>query len=131
MGRLNCSRSNLNNPGKMDKHLYEVVNRINDAVGIKRDLAGRIVLTSEENIYDEFGAIIDTRLVDSTIDSPMESIAIYRALMKSGTLEVPVTVNIEGTKQTFTLDIKLTDDVLNAHGMAYLKYGDGSIGAPT
>lgn len=130
MGRLNCVRSHLNNPGKMDKHLYEVVNRINAAVAIKRDLSGRIVLTSEENVYDEFGTIIDTRLVDAAIDSPMENIAIYRALMKSGTLEVPVTVNIDGVKQKFTLAITQPDAVLDAHGMAYLKYGDGSIGSP-
>ena len=51
MGRLNCSRSSLNNPGMMDRHLFEVVNRINAAVGIKRDLAGRIVLTTPQNIY--------------------------------------------------------------------------------
>ena len=76
MGRLNCSRSSLNNPMKMDKHLYEVVKRINSSVAIKRDLAGRIVLTSEVNVFDEFGAVIDTKLVDSTIDSPMENIAI-------------------------------------------------------
>lgn len=120
MGRLNCSRSSLNNPGMMDRHLFEVVNRINKAVEIKRDLAGRIILTT----------LKDDIPVDATIDSPLENMAVYRALMKSGTLEVPVTVNIEGTKETRTLEITLSDDVLNEHGMGYLKYGDGSPGSP-
>jgi hypothetical protein len=129
MGRLNCARSSLNNPGMMDRHLYEVVNRINKAAGIKRDLAGRIVLTTMKETYDANGNIIEVP-VDAAIDSPLENMAIYRALMKSGTLEVPVTVNIEGTKETFTLEITLTDEVLEEHGMSYLKYGDGSQGNP-
>jgi hypothetical protein len=130
MGRLNCVRSSINNPGMMDRHLFEVVNRINAAVGIKRDLAGRIVLTSAQDIYDENGIVIDTVFSDSAIDSPLENMAIYRALMKSGTLEVPVTVNIEGTKETFTLEVTLPNEILNEHGMGFLKYGDGSTGNP-
>jgi hypothetical protein len=129
MGRLNCSRSSLNNPGMMDRHLFEVVNRINKAVEIKRDLAGRIVLTTLKETIDADGNMVEIA-VDATIDSPLENMAIYRALMKSGTLEVPVTVNIEGTKETVNLEIKLSDDVLNEHGMGYLKYGDGSPGSP-
>ena len=130
MGRLNLVRSTLNNPGMLDRHLFEVVNRINAAVGIKRDLAGRIVLTSAQDIYDENGFVIDTVFSDSAIDSPLENMAIYRALMKSGTLEVPVTINIEGTKETFTLEVTLPDEILNEHGMGFLKNGDGSTNNP-
>ena len=130
MGRLNCARSSLNNPGMMDRHLFEVVNRINKAVEIKRDLAGRIVLTTEKTVYDDEGNVVDVIRTDASIDSPLENMAIYRALMKSGTLEVPVTVNIEGTKETFTLGITLSDEVLDKHGMGYLKYGDNPPSQP-
>jgi len=41
--------------------------------------------------------------VAAATDSPLENMAIYRALLKSGRLEVPVKVNIERTKETFTL----------------------------
>jgi hypothetical protein len=130
MGRLNCVRSSLNNPGMMDRHLFEVVNRINAAVAIKRDLAGRIILTTEKEIVAADGSV-SIALVDSAIDSPLENLAIYRALMKFGTLEVTVKINIEGTKTPIDLEITLSDEVLYGHGMGYLKYGANTSGPPT
>lgn len=138
MGRLNAVRSYLNNPGMMDRHLYEVVNRINAAVAVKRDLAGRIILTTMQTVYDEDGnAVYDEdgnvvqKPVDAAIDSPLENLAVYRALLKFGTLEVQVTINIEGTKTPVDLKIDLPDEALAEHGMEYLKYGANAPGPPS
>jgi hypothetical protein len=127
IGRLNCVRSFLTNPGMLNKHLYEAVSNINTGVLVKRDLAGRLVYSTQvldgegQPLLDEYG---DPVLADHTIDSPMENIALYRALLKWGKLD-GVTLNIkqEGVDTQVTLEIADTVDVYS-HGMEFLKYGD-------
>lgn len=127
LGRLNCVRSTLNNTEMLGRHLYDVVERINASVAVKRDLAGRLVLTTEKETIGEDGTP-QTVLVDSTIDSPLENLAIYRALMTEGTLEVTVTIQKEGTTEDIALEIGLDVEVLNEHGLGFLKRGQYSYG---
>ena len=69
IGRLNVSRS----PNKVSTHSYdEAISTLNSASAIKLDDSGRLVVTIDG--------------VDKTIDSPLENLALYEALMSNGYL---------------------------------------------
>lgn len=69
LGRLNVGRS----PDKvLSKSLTEAVNTLNSATAITLDSSGRLVVTVDG--------------VAKTIDSPLENLALYQALMDTGTL---------------------------------------------
>ena len=69
LGRTNVGRS----PTKtLDKSLSEAVKAINEGDSVSLDSSGRLVITKDG--------------VASTIDSPTENLALYKALMTTGTL---------------------------------------------
>jgi hypothetical protein len=75
LGRLNVGRA----PTKvLDNRADEVVTLLNSATAISTDASGRIVLT-----VDVDG---DGVAEDKTIDSPLENLAIYVALMETGSI---------------------------------------------
>jgi len=124
IGRLNCVRTALTNPNVLNKHLVEAVTTINSSVApLKRDLAGRLIYTVE--YLDEFG-VLQTR--EKTIDSPLQNLALYRALMTWGTLEGTVEVKVEGVKTI--VELELRDDLVWENGLDYLKYGNETVNGP-
>ncbi|GAA0282669.1 hypothetical protein GCM10009127_25090 [Alteraurantiacibacter aestuarii] len=69
LGRLNVGRS----PNSvLDNRAQEVIDMLNDADALSLDAAGRLVITIDG--------------VAKTIDSPLENLAIYVALMTQGTI---------------------------------------------
>ena len=69
LGRLNVSRA----PARvLDNRLEEVVSVLNSATAVSRDAAGRLVLTVNGE--------------EKTIDSPLENLALYRALVTEGSV---------------------------------------------
>lgn len=91
MGRLNVSRAPAS---VLDRRAEEVVTLLNQATALSTDAAGRLVLTVDGE--------------DKTIDSPLENLAIYVALMTTGT--IPGVADLPGTEfdhlvdGTYTLD---------------------------
>lgn len=123
IGRLNCVRTALTNPNMLNRHLVEAVNTLNSSVApLKRDLSGRLVFTT--SYVDALG---DTQTREKAIDSPMQNLALYRALMRYGTFDGPVLVRQEGILTEVILDLRA--DLLDAHGLGYLK-GDTENGMP-
>ncbi len=74
IGRLNMIRTVSQNPTVFARALAEAINNINAATAIKTDAAGRLVMITE----------VDGELVEKTIDSPRENLALYYALLKEG-----------------------------------------------
>ncbi len=90
LGRLNSSRS----PNQvLDQRASEVVNLLNTATAISLDPAGRLVIT-------------DAAGVTKTIDAPLENMALYVALMTTGT--IPGVTDLPGTEFDYLVDGKLT-----------------------
>jgi hypothetical protein len=84
-GRLNASRVQERN---MRMHLDETITNIKKAVQIRLDPTGRLELgfESEDNLGDPLcvvGGSAD-KCEWSTIDSPMENLALYRRMLKYG-----------------------------------------------
>lgn len=74
LGRLNGARS----PGQVLEHSYaEAIGKINTALDVRHDAAGRLELRARTN---------DGLLRWATIDSPLENMALYRTLMTQGCL---------------------------------------------
>ena len=122
IGRLNCVRTALTNPSVLNKHLVEAVTTLNNSLApIKRDLAGRLVYTTEK--VNEVG---ETEIKEKAIDSPLQNLALYRALMVNGTLEGPVEVKQEGVMTV--VDLSLDRDLLVNHGLEYLVDGNETSG---
>lgn len=95
LGRLNVGRA----PSKvLDRRADEVVAVLNAADEIAVDAAGRLVF------------VIDG--VAKTIDSPLENLAIYVALMTTGT--IPGVTDLPGTEYDFLVDGRLTAEDLAA-----------------
>ena len=91
LGRLNVGRA----PVKvLDRRAEEVIAFLNDADEVSLDAAGRIVVTIDG--------------VAKTIDSPLENLAIYVALMTTGT--IPGVDDLPGTALDFLVDGKFTAD---------------------
>lgn len=72
LGRLNVGRAPTS---VLTKRADEVITLLNDATEITLDAAGRIVVTTPDG---------DGGFVTKTIDSPLENLAIYVALMTDG-----------------------------------------------
>lgn len=95
LGRLNVGRA----PVKvLDRRAEEVIAFLNDADEVSLDAAGRIVVTIDG--------------VAKTIDSPLENLAIYVALMTTGT--IPGVDDLPGTALDFLVDGKFTAEDLMA-----------------
>ncbi|MFA7587876.1 MAG: hypothetical protein WCY11_17060 [Novosphingobium sp.] len=91
MGRLNVGRS----PDQvLDNRAAEVVALLNSATAITTDAAGRLVVTSPEGT--------------KTIDAPLENLALYVALMTSGT--IPGVTDLPGTEFDHLVDGVLTSE---------------------
>jgi hypothetical protein len=85
LGRLNVGRA----PNSvLDRRAQEVVTLLNDATEVSLDAAGRLVLTVDG--------------VARTIDSPLENLAIYVALMTTGT--IPGVEDLPGTEFDHLVD---------------------------
>jgi hypothetical protein len=89
-GRLNASRVQERN---MRMHLNETITNINQAGMLGLDPTGRLELgfESEDNVSDPFVPLCVSdgdpgNCVWSTIDSPMENLALYRRMLKYGHL---------------------------------------------
>lgn len=95
LGRLNVGRA----PNSvLDRRAEEVIALLNEATEISIDAAGRLVLTVDG--------------VAKTIDSPLENLAIYVALMTDGT--IPGVTDLPGTAYDFMVDGVLTAEDLAA-----------------
>lgn len=97
LGRLNVGRSPHS---VLDGRLDEVITNLNTATALSLDPAGRLVLTIDGE--------------EKTIDSPLENLAIYQALMTTGTLEgVTLSADILGDMD-FLTDGALTQEDVDA-----------------
>lgn len=96
LGRLNVGRS----PSSvLDNRAEEVVAMLNGADSVSLDAAGRLVVTTDG--------------VAKTIDSPLENLAIYVALMTQGT--IPGVTDLPGTEFDHLVDGVLTSaDLVSA-----------------
>lgn len=96
LGRLNVGRS----PDRvLDRRAEEVVTMLNSATAVSLDAAGRLVVTIDG--------------VAKTIDSPLENLAIYLALMTQGT--IPGVTDLPGTEFDHLVDgVFTTADMLSA-----------------
>lgn len=96
LSRLNVARS----PDQvLDRRAEEVVAMLNSATAITTDSAGRLVLTVDG--------------VAKTIDSPLENLALYVALMTTGT--IPGVADLPGTEFDHLVDGARTNaDLISA-----------------
>lgn len=95
LGRLNVGRA----PSQvLDRRADEVVTLMNTATDLTTDAAGRLVFTVDGEI--------------KTIDSPLENLAIYVALMSTGT--IPGVDDLPGTAFDFMVDGVVTVEDLEA-----------------
>jgi hypothetical protein len=95
LGRLNVGRA----PSSvLDRRAEEVIGLLNTATDVGTDPAGRLVLTVDGE--------------EKTIDSPLENLAIYVALMTEGS--IPGVDDMPGTAYDFMTDGKLTLEDMEA-----------------
>lgn len=85
LGRMNVGRSPSH---VLERRASEVITLLNSATEVTLDAAGRLVLTVDG--------------VARTIDSPLENLAIYVALMTTGT--IPGVTDLPGTEFDFLVD---------------------------
>ncbi|WP_417684011.1 hypothetical protein [Roseibium sp.] len=95
LGRLNVGRAPTS---VLLRRADEVVTLLNDATALTTDAAGRLVLTVDG--------------VAKTIDSPLENLAIYVALMSDGS--IPGVSDLPGTDFDFMIDGVFTGEDLAA-----------------
>lgn len=96
LGRLNVGRSPTS---VLDRRAAEVVTMLNDAEAVSLDAAGRLVITIDGEA--------------KTIDSPLENLAIYVALMTQGT--IPGVTDLPGTEFDHLVDgVFTTADMISA-----------------
>ena len=92
LSRLNMARS----PDQvLDSRASEVVALLNEATAITTDASGRLVVTSPDG-------------TSKTIDAPLENMAIYVALMTTGT--IPGVTDLPGTEFDNLVDGTLTGE---------------------
>lgn len=96
LSRLNVGRSPTH---VLDRQASEVVNLLNGATAISFDEAGRLVVTGADG-------------VPTTVDSPLANLAIYVALMTTGS--IPGVSDLPGTQYDFLVDGKFTTQDLQA-----------------
>ena len=95
LGRLNVGRSPTS---VLDRRASEVVTLLQTATAISFDESGRLVL------------VVDG--VAKTIDSPLENLALYVALMTTGT--IPGVTDLPGTEYDYLVDSQFTTADLEA-----------------
>jgi len=90
-GRMNLSRSP---EAVLQAAFDEAINSINNATSISRDVAGRLLITTD--IYEEFSTAVDgacqnayVETITKAIDSPLENLALYVKLITDGHLVTP------------------------------------------
>ena len=116
LGRLNVGRA----PSKvLDRRADEVVALLNDATALSLDPAGRLVITTVD---------ADGNEVSKTIDSPLENLAIYVALMTDGS--IPGVQDLPGTDFDFMVDGSYSAEDLAASA-AFLAAATDKTGAFT
>ncbi|MCK0154506.1 hypothetical protein MWU49_12380 [Alcanivorax sp. S6407] len=116
IGRLNMVRNMANNPDALARGLAEAINTINQAQAVSLDPAGRLVLT-----IDDGG-----ELVDKTIDSPRENLALYHALMTRGRLAGYGPEKHEGGETLPPQWVEIDPEV-PLGDLAYLRDGEGEL----
>jgi hypothetical protein len=100
LGRLNVGRAPTQ---VLDRRAQEVITLLNSATELSLDAAGRLVVTVDG--------------VAKTIDSPLENLAIYVALMTTGT--IPGVDDLPGTEFDHLVDGVLTaEDLVSAASFA-------------
>lgn len=100
LGRLNVGRAP---PHVLERRAEEVITLLNSATEVSLDAAGRLVLTVDGEA--------------KTIDSPLENLAIYVALMTTGT--IPGVDDLPGTEFDHLVDGELTaEDLISAAAFA-------------
>jgi hypothetical protein len=100
LGRLNVGRAPTQ---VLDRRAEEVITLLNSATELSLDAAGRLVVTVDG--------------VAKTIDSPLENLAIYVALMTTGT--IPGVDDLPGTEFDHLVDGVLTvEDLASAASFA-------------
>lgn len=109
IGRLNVGRAPTS---VLDRRADEVVAVLNAAEAITVDAAGRLVFTIDG--------------VEKTIDSPLENLAIYVALLTTGT--IPRVDDLPGEEYDFLVDGELTAEDLAA-STAFLAAATDKTGA--
>lgn len=97
LGRLNVGRSPTH---VLDRRASEVIYVLSTATEITTDAAGRIVFTIDGE--------------EKTIDSPLENLAIYVALMTTGSIPGLTPDDVVGTEFDFLVDGQLTAEDLAA-----------------
>lgn len=116
LGRLNVGRA----PSKvLDRRADEVIALLNDATALSLDPAGRLVITTVD---------ADGIEVSKTIDSPLENLAIYVALMTDGS--IPGVEDLPGTDFDFMVDGSYSAEDLAASA-AFLAAATDKTGAFT
>lgn len=97
LGRLNVGRA----PSKvLDRRAEEVISLLNEATAVTTDPAGRLVITNADN-------------ESKTIDSPLENLALYVALMTTGT--IPGVTDLPGDSFDHLVDgERTTADMVSA-----------------
>lgn len=95
IGRLNVGRAPTS---VLDRRADEVITLLNQATALDTDAAGRLVLTVDG--------------VEKTIDSPLENLAIYVALLTTGS--IPDVADLPGTDFDFLVDGTFTAEDLAA-----------------
>ncbi len=95
LGRLNVSRAPVS---VLDNRAHEVIDLMLNATDLTTDAAGRLVFTLDG--------------VTKTIDSPLENLAIYTAIITTGT--IPGVDDLPGTEFDFLVDGQMTDEDLAA-----------------
>jgi hypothetical protein len=93
LGRLNVGRAPTS---VLDRRADEVITLLNTATAISLDASGRLVLTVDG--------------VEKTIDSPLENLAIYVALLTDGT--IPGVDDLPGDEYDFMVDGQYTTEDL-------------------
>lgn len=95
LSRLNVGRSPTS---VLDRRASEVVTLLNSATAISLDAAGRLVVTTADGT--------------KTIDAPLENLALYVALMTTGT--IPGVTDLPGTELDYLVDGTFTSQDLQA-----------------
>lgn len=95
LSRLNVGRSPTS---VLDRRASEVVTLLNSATAISLDAAGRLVVTTADGT--------------KTIDAPLENLALYVALMTTGT--IPGVTDLPGTDLDYLVDGTFTSQDLQA-----------------
>jgi hypothetical protein len=99
LSRLNVGRSPTS---VLDRRASEVVTLLNSATAISLDAAGRLVVTTADGT--------------KTIDAPLENLALYVALMTTGT--IPGVTDLPGTELDYLVDGTFTSqDLIAATGL--------------